>query len=390
MLGPILALVALVVVAILTVTLLIGRFPLTVGGGDGNGGGGVPIDATPAPSNVVVVPKDPRADVPGSIVYVKQGSIWIQSGTTVRQLTSGDDDASPAWTSDGKWVYFVRTVQERGLRSIGRSRPAYYTMTYPVLMRVDPSGGDPEQVLSGKVKSGKLTSFYWLREPMPNPVDPNQLAVVTSQPASSTNDVVLQLLDATTHKFTIPKGTKEVGNLGHQDPAWHPNGTVLLYVMNDRDGRRGAPSIWRYDPARDRVAKVTGPGYLAPSYSPDGKYIAATKTTTTGTDVVVLDATSGGEVLQVTTDGQSWSPAWSPRGDAIAYLHVRGQIVDLRMATLSGTAPPFSVADTIDLTVVSGLDGASRPSWYIPVDELPASPAPSSPGASTGPPSPSP
>ena len=123
---------------------------------------------------------------------------------------------------------------------------------------------------------------------------------------------------------------------------------------------------------------MTGPGYLEPSYSPDGKYIAATKTSSFGNDVVILDASNGREILRVTTDGASWGPTWSPIGDAIAFLHISGQIVDLKQARLDGAAPNWTVKDITPLTEVSGLDGESRPDWFVPADQLPApSPAPS-------------
>jgi hypothetical protein len=50
--------------------------------------------------------------------------------------------------------------------------------------------------------------------------------------------------------------------------------------------------------------------------------------------------------------------------------------VDLKLARLAGPGPGWTVSDTIDLTQVSGLDGGSRPDWYIPPDELPATPPP--------------
>jgi hypothetical protein len=106
-------------------------------------------------------------------------------------------------------------------------------------------------------------------------------------------------------------------------------------------------------------------------------YIAATRTSSFGNDVVILDAAHGRELLRVTTDGGSWAPTWSPAGDAIAFLHIDGQIVDLKMAKLGGSGPDWTVTDTLDLTQVSGLDGGSRPDWYVPQDELPATPAPS-------------
>jgi dipeptidyl aminopeptidase/acylaminoacyl peptidase len=383
--GPLLAALGLVVVAVATWTLLTGRLPVVGGGGGGGNGGGGGVATTPAPSNVVIVPKDPKADVPGTIVYAKQGSIWLQTGSTVRQLTAGAQDSQPAWTSDGRWIYFIRTITAPGLWPGDTGRPTYYTMHYPMIMRVAPEGGDPEQVATGRFTKGKLVWFTWLREPTPNPVNPDVLALTSDQPDPTKSDVVLQLYDVAAKKYTVATGAKETPPLGHQDPAWHPNGKTLLYVKNDRDGRQGTPSIWRYDTAKNRISQLTGPGYLSPSYSPDGRYVTATKTTPFGTDVVILDGQTGGELLRVTNDGGSFSPVWSPRGDAIAFLHVTGQIVDLRMVTLAGTAPSFAVKDTIDLTEVSGLDGASRPSWYIPADQLPPpSPSPAiSPTASS-------
>ena len=51
---------------------------------------------------------------------------------------------------------------------------------------------------------------------------------------------------------------------------------------------------------------------------------------------MILDAPRGRELLRVTNDDASWAPVWSPAGDAIAFLHLDGQIVDLRMAVLDG------------------------------------------------------
>ena len=381
--APLLALGGLAVVAILTLGLLNGNLPFVGGSGGGGGGGGGP-DATPAPSNVVVVPEDPRAEVPGSIVYVKQGSLWIQSGSTARQLTAGEDDSDPAWSPDGEWIYFIRTKLERGRWPSLTGRPAYYTMSYPLLMRISPDGETVEELASGKFTKGDLTWFYWMRQPTPNPAAPGQLAILSDGPDPTKSNVVLQFFDLETRKLTRAD-VPETQPFGHQDPSWHPRGTVLTYVRNDRDGRRGAPSIWRHDPANAKFAQVTGPGYLAPAYSPDGLWIAATKTSSFGTDVVILDARDGSEILRVTDDGDSWSPVWSPRGDAIAFHHVNGQIVDLRMVTLEGTAPAFEVAETIDLTKVSGLDGSSRPTWWIPPSELPPPSPPPSPSPSPSP-----
>lgn len=373
--APVLSAVGLVAVALVTLSLLGGRIPLVGGGGAGGGG---PI-LTPAPSDVVIV--DPRADVPGEIIYAKQGTIWIQSGTSVRQLTNGGSDSMPSWAPDGSYVYFIRTITERGLFPVpGTGTPTYYTMEYPLLMRVKPDGsGHPEQLATGKYtfSGGRYQWFFWMREPVVSP-DGHTVALVSDGPDPTRSDVVLQFLDLRTGKMTRAQ-VPENAPLGHQDPAWRPDGRAVLYVFDARDGSRGTPSIWRYDIGTGRFGQLSGPGYLAPTWSPDGRYIAATKIESLGTDVVILDGTTGAEVMKVTKDGRSWSPIWSPAGDALAYLHVQGEIVDLKMARLEGAAPGWTVKETLDLTNVSGLDGQSRPGWFIPPDQLPSpTPAPTS------------
>src|SRR5260221_3429380 len=245
-------------------------------------------------------------------------------------------------------------------------------------MRIDAGGsGGPEQVLSGTIHSGSRSWFDWIRQPVVS-ADGSTLAMVSDGPDPTRSDVVLQLYDLGTKKRTaLPAG--ESAPLGPQDPAWRADGRYLLYVRNGREGARGAPEIFRWDLANKKATQVTGPGYLEPSYSPDGVYIAATRTTSFGNDIVILDAAHGRELLRVTTDGASWAPVWSPAGDAIAFLHIEGQIVDLQLARLTGSGPTWTVSEIVDLTQVSGLDGGSRPGWYIPRVELPATPEPSLP-----------
>jgi Tol biopolymer transport system component len=368
-LAPGLSLAGLALVGAVTLSLLGGSVPFVGGSKGGIGGGGA--GRTAAPSNVVLVPE---VSFPGSIVYAKAGNIWVQHGREVHQLTTGGTDSMPSWSPDGASVYFIRTRDALGLWP-AQGVERHYQETVPSIMRVAAAGGEPERILDGAISSNGRSWFSWIRQPVLSP-DGTTVAMVSDGPDPTRSDVVLQFYDQATNQRTIPQ-VSESAPLGHQDPTWRDDGKFLLYVRNGREGARGAPEIFRWDVARKKAAQLTGPGYLEPSYSPNGLYIAATRTSSFGNDVVILDAAHGRELLRVTADGASWAPVWSPAGDAIAFLHIEGQIVDLRLAKLGGAGPAWTVADTIDLTQVSGLDGGSRPGWYIPANELPATPSPS-------------
>jgi Tol biopolymer transport system component len=371
-----------VIVAAISFVLLGGSLPSlpgNEGGGPNNPGGPV---RTATPSNVIVV--DPRTKVPGTLLYAKDGNIWVQSGDQARQLTSSDaaSDSMPAWSPDGSTVYFVRTTDATGTWvTLGVTRK--YNLQIPSLMTVPATGsGDPQQVLKGQVRSGQNRWSYFIREPAISP-DGTTAALITDGPDPTRSDVLLKLLNLRTKKLTDPDLAESQG-LGHQDPAWSPDGKFLLYVKNAREGSRGTPQIMRYNVATGRSAVLTTGGYMAPAWSRDGRFVAATKTSSFGTDVVILDARNGTELLKVTNDELSFGPVWSPLMDAVAYFKLDHGVVDLWQIPLSGTGPNWTVGQPIALTIAAGLDAQSRPQWFIPADQLPPLPTPT-PGATAGP-----
>ena len=78
--------------------------------------------------------------------------------------------------------------------------------------------------------------------------------------------------------------------------------------------------------------------------------------------------------MRLTDDGDSWAPTWSPRGDQIAYLHVAGQVIDLQMAQLEGSGPNWTMKDADRPHDRAGLDGVSRPDWFVPASDIPTRP----------------
>lgn len=364
-LAPALSTLGLVAVGVVTLALFGGSLPLP-------GGPGGPF-RTATPSNIVVVPNDPRADVSGAMLYVKNGNLWLQSGSTARQLTSSGQDSMPAWSPDGESVYFVRTVPEEGRwPSGGQTRT--YTLQVPTLHRMRADGTGIEDLLTGRLTRGGNSWSYFIREPAVAP-DGTQIAIVTDGPDPTQSDIVVKLLNLESLELENPR-LGQTQALGHQDPAWSPDGRFLMYVRNAREGTRGVPAIVRYNPANGRSVEITGGGYADPSWSRDGRYLVATKTTSFGTNVVILDARSGVELVRVTRDETSFNPVWSPKGDAIAFFRVTHGVVDLYLVPLTGTGPAWTVGEPLAVTVAAGLDAASRPTWFIPPGQLPPLPTP--------------
>lgn len=118
----------------------------------------------------------------------------------------------------------------------------------------------------------------------------------------------------------------------YYDPIWHPNGKFIGFnhtplIRIDYSNKyygvqhfnRDSTGFWLINPDGTNMRRIFPYTLLAPSWSPDGQWIAFVanaqiyKMRFTGT---TFDTTT---LTQLTTVGRNFFPSWSPDGEWIAY-----------------------------------------------------------------------
>jgi len=97
-------------------------------------------------------------------------------------------------------------------------------------------------------------------------------------------------------------------------PAWAPDGTKISFMRHPM-----GPSANIFVIGADAQGTGTlliGDG-VSSSWSPDGSKIVYRKF---GDNIWVADATSGADLLQLTSTGSDYDPCWSPDGSKIVYV----------------------------------------------------------------------
>lgn len=286
------------------------------------------------------------ADLPGRILFVKDGDLWLLDGGGAHQLATGGTFSQPNWAPDGSslaYVYrgtnfadiFITDDQGQSQTRLTNSqstildnndwnlRPTFSpdgkliafvsdrTSTFPTLWLMNAADGSGRHVLPtpGLAQEEAVDTLAW------SP-DGTQLAVTLFNEPGPTQIALIPLGVATRQLSRI---LTEVPG-GALDPAWAPDGSWLAYA--GRDGY--SVEIYAVQPDGSSVTRLTSDGALArsPVWSPDGRRVAYLSNKTGYFEVWVVDvrADASGALVassprQLTQDlhvdatsGLSWGP----------------------------------------------------------------------------------
>ena len=202
----------------------------------------------------------------------------VESGVKTPVLTSGSLNISPSFSPDGRRIVFARSV------GAGNSE----------IFVCDRDGSNMRQLTHS---SGIDTNPEW------NPS--GQRIAFTSSRTGSPQVYLMDSEGANLRRVTFDGDYND-------GASWSPDGTRLVYASR----RRGSFDIAVADVVtlESRLLTNGGGSHETPTFSPDGKRITFTTKRSAGrenrTQVYIMDA-DGGNVRQVTREGNNFGPAWS-------------------------------------------------------------------------------
>ena len=229
------------------------------------------------------------------LAYAAQNDLWVvpADGGSARRLTSdGEYDRDPAWSADGRFVYFS-SFREGTL----------------ALWRVPARGGPASRVTLGTGPESQPTLS----------ADGTRLAYST----------LLDTADLVVHD--LASGTEfRIGDLRDEEsPVFAPDGRSVVFVSDRRNGR---VDLWLQplsetgEPLGAARRLTDHPGTVAqPSVSPDGRWVAYHRVFEGQRDIWVVPTVGAAPVRFTDHPALDVHPDWSPDGRFLAWVSDRGR-----------------------------------------------------------------
>lgn len=291
-------------------------------------------EPTPRPAGPAPTVASQSGELPGRLLFVIGGDLWLWQGASGRQLTASGDAWQPAWSPDGARIAFVRRgesysdlvllsapdgaqqqLTENGSALPPRSFERIYDVVWAFYPAFAPGGAE-------------LAFASQYGPPFGSPASDYHLALFTAPAAPGGGRTLLYADDA--------------GHVGR--PAYAPDGRSIVFALGPAG--TGESRLYRYDIDAGAGAPINGapPQSYDPAHSPDGRWLAFARRHEGGTDVYAMPA-AGGDAVRLTASGAARAPAFSPDGTLLAYLAIApGEsgfdlwVVELRRAADGGLA----------------------------------------------------
>ena len=110
----------------------------------------------------------------------------------------------------------------------------------------------------------------------------------------------------------------------HWPGAWSPDIETLLYVVNEEGS--AVQAVWTLSRGSGEIQSlydVSGSIYLAPEFSPDGRWLTYSAGPPGTPDIYVEPFPPTGARRRISQDGGAWS-FWSPEGNELVYRALTG------------------------------------------------------------------
>ncbi len=296
----------------------------------------------PLPTNPTARPASPAPTVaalglalPGRMLFVQGGNLWLWQGDAGRQLTSSGDTFQPAWSPDGQRIAYIQRVT-----------------SFSDLLVMPADGGEPLRLTQDGPDSSvysyeRIYASTWAFYPAWSPDGATIAFASQAGPPGGAPAAEFRISLFATPAEAGGERTQlyadEGGHVGRL--AYAPDGQSIVFAFGPAG--EDAPTIYRYTPAGGSASRLPGAPAQSydPAWSPDGRWLAFAARANGRTDVFVIRST-GGPPIQLTSLGAARAPAFSPDGKQLAFLAI---------------APGGNSFDLWVLDLEAGVDGALAP-----------------------------
>lgn len=202
----------------------------------------------------------------------------LETGKPMAFMRYKGTNSSPAWSPDGSKLMFMSSMHGD-----------------PELFMIDVTGGNLRRIT---YSAGVDTSPAW------NPRTGQQVAFISDR-GGLPNLYLMNADGSNVEKL-------ELSDMGYViDPAWAPNGQLLAFSWRRPNGNY---DLYVMDTASRQIVELTRDAGRneRPSWAPDGRHIVF-ESTRTGTRQIWTMLADGTQARQLTFEGHSESPNWSPK-----------------------------------------------------------------------------